>query len=113
MRKIIAFTLTVLAAGILAATAFAGTKTVKMGDNWFVKSSGVSTVTINKGSKVKWLNVGDAPHDIKVTNGPVKFSSPTVLSGRSFTRTFNKGGTYRVFCDIHGSSDQRMTLKVQ
>ena len=40
---------------------------VKVGDNYFVRPSGVPTVTVSKGTKVKWVWTGNSLHNVKVT----------------------------------------------
>ncbi len=98
---------------VLAATALAATKTVKVGDNWFVRdSSGTPTVTVKAGDTVKWTFVGDSSHDVSVTKGPVKFRSPIKSSG-SYKKVMKKRGTYSIICTIHGKSDQAMKLVVK
>lgn len=111
MRKTLAL-MTVLFA-VLAATALAATKTVRVGDNWFVRSSsGTPTVTVNKGDTVKWSFVGDSSHNVVVTKGPVKFSSPIKSSG-TYKKVLRRRGTYTIVCTIHGKSDQSMKLVVK
>ncbi len=110
MRKTFALTIALFA--LLAATALAATKTVKVGDNWFVRSSGVPTVTVSKGTTVKWSWVGDSSHNVVVTKGPVKFSSPVKNSG-SYKKRVTRKGTYTIICTIHGKSDQSMKLVVK
>ena len=110
MRKTLALTTALFAA--LAATALAATKTVKVGDNWFVRSSGVPTVTVKKGDTVKWTWVGDSSHNVIVQKGPVKFASPIKSSG-SFKRKMTRRGTYVLFCSLHGKADQSMMLVVK
>lgn len=113
MRKLLALVVLTLLSGVLAATALAATKTVKVGDNWFVRSSsGTPTVTVRAGDTVRWSFVGDAPHNVKVTKGPARFSSKTQSSG-IFRRRVTKRGTYRIVCTIHGASDQSMRLVVR
>ena len=46
MRKLIVIVLALAVAAALAATALAATKSVKVGDNYFVRSSGVPTVSV-------------------------------------------------------------------
>ena len=93
----------VLPASALAAT----TKTVSVKDDFFKAKS----VTISKGSKVKWVWRGKAPHNVTVAKGPVKFRSSTKTSG-TYTRTFKKKGTYRILCSIH-APDMKMTVTVR
>ena len=111
MRKLL---VPVLVAGLLgpaAAPALAATKTVKIGDNWFVKPRGVPTVSIQQGDKVRWQWRGDSLHNVKVSSGPARFGSPSKTSG-SYTRGFAKTGTYTLICTVHGARDQSMKLVV-
>jgi plastocyanin len=89
----------------------AATRTVKVGDIWYVSSSRVNpTVNVSRNTKVVWRFVGDLKHTVTVKTGPVKFNSGK-RSGGSYSRTMTRAGTYKLYCTIHGSA-QRMTLKV-
>lgn len=108
MKKLIAAgAATALAAGALAIPAFAATKTVQVKDNKFVASS----ITVSKGTTVKWVWKGKAPHNVKVTKGPAKFSSSTKFKG-SFSKKLTKKGTYSILCTIHAPG-MKMTVKVK
>jgi plastocyanin len=108
MKKLIAAgAATALAAGALAIPAFAATKTVQVKDNKFVASS----ITVSKGTTVKWVWKGKAPHNVKVTKGPAKFSSTTQVKG-SFSKKLTKKGTYSILCTIHAPG-MKMTVKVR
>ena len=112
MRKLL---VCVLAAALLcglAATAPASTRSIKIGDNYFVRSKGVPTVTVSRNSTVKWNFRGESVHNVTVSKGPVKFHSPTKGSG-SFSKKVTKAGTYTIYCSIHGPGDQKMTLIVE
>ena len=112
MRKV---TASLVVAGLLGPAvtpAVAATKNVAIGDNYFVRASGVPTVTVNKGTKVRWVWRGKSLHNVKVTKGPAKFGSPSQTSG-SFTKRVKKSGTYRIICTVHGASDQSMKLVVR
>ena len=111
MRKLIP--LAVLC-GLLAvtATAFAA-KTIPMGDNWFVRSSGVPTVAVNKGTTVVWRNRGNVAHNVVVVSGPRSFRSAPVRAGRSYSKRVTVRGTYTIVCTIHGAADQKMKLRVR
>lgn len=112
-RTIPAAACVVLIAALCAAIpALAATRTVKVGDNWFVRSSGVPTVTVKRGDTVRWRWVGNAPHNVTVRSGPVRFRSKTRSSG-TFSRRVTRRGTYRIYCTVHGASDQSMVLKVR
>ena len=108
MKKLAALALVLGLALALAVPALAATRSVKIGDNYFVKKGGAA-VSVAKGSKVKWNFRGSNPHNVTVTSGPVKFTSPTRSSG-SYSRTFKRAGTYKIVCTIH--SGMKMTLKV-
>jgi plastocyanin len=112
LRKLIVPT---LVAGLLVPAvtpAFAATKTVKVGDNYFVRPRGVPTVTVSNGTKVTWTWTGKNLHNVTVTRGPRKFHSGSKKSGR-FSRTVNRAGTYTIICTVHGASDQSMKLVVR
>ena len=81
MRKLIVIAVTAFAGLALAATALAATRTVKVGDNYYVRSSGVPTVTVSKGTTVRFAFVGRAPHTATVSRGPVRFNSGVRRSG--------------------------------
>lgn len=97
----------VVVAGALAVPALAATRTVQVKDNKFVANS----VTVKKGTTVKWVWRGDAPHDVTVTKGPAKFKSSVKTSG-SFSKKLTKKGTYSIVCTIHAPG-MKMTVKVK
>lgn len=97
-------------AGVSAVPALAlaaSTKGVSVKDDKFVSSS----VTISKGSAIRWTWKGHAPHNVTVTKGPSKFRSGTKTKG-SFKHTFKKRGTYRIVCTIH-APDMKMKVVVK
>lgn len=112
MRKLLLIAAIPVATAVLAIPAFAATKSVKVGDDWFVRSSqgAVPTVTIKRNETVRWQFTGDSGHTVSVKSGPVKFSSPVKRSG-TYSKRFTKAGTYRLYCKVHGS-EQSMKLKV-
>ena len=114
MRKLIVLRVLVVTAGlaaVFAATAPSATR-VKVGDNYFVRSSGVPTVTVAKGTKVRWAFSGESPHNVKAIAGPSRFGSQTMSEG-SYTKKLRKRGTYTLICTVHGGDDQKMTLVVK
>lgn len=109
------FILPLAVAAALAAVAipaFAATRAVNVGDNYFVRDGGVPTVTVKRGDRVRWRWVGDSPHNVVVTKGPARFSSPVKTKG-TYSRTLTKRGTYTIVCTIHGAADQSMKLRVR
>jgi plastocyanin len=111
MRKLLVAILAATTLCALAATALAATMSVKVGDNYFVRSKGVPTVTVSRNTTVKWNFSGDSPHNVTVSKGPVKFHSATKDSG-SFRKKLTRRGTYTIYCSIHGAGDQKMKLVV-
>src|SRR6201747_1929990 len=98
---------TTIAAGALAIPALAATKSVQVKDNKFVAKS----ITVSKGTTVKWVWKGKAPHNVTVTKGPARFHSSTKTSG-SFSKKLTKAGTYTILCTIHAPG-MKMTVKVK
>ncbi|HEY6761258.1 MAG TPA: cupredoxin domain-containing protein [Baekduia sp.] len=70
-------------------------------------------LTIHVGDRVKWVwhASGLSLHDVYVDSGPTEFNSPTQAAG-TFSQTFKKAGTYRLYCTQH-ESDMTMTLVVK
>ena len=95
----------------LAAPAVAATRGVTVGDDYFVRSSSVPTVSVKKGTTVKWVWRGKRQHNVTVQSGPVRFQSALKKTG-SFKRRLTRKGTYKIICTIH-APDMRMTLKVR
>jgi len=105
MRKfLVLLTVTAVLAG--AAVALARTKSVGMGDNYFFNG----TVTIKKGSSVRWHWANTQNLHNVVSKKGVTFHSKTGHSG-SFSYTFRKKGTFTIICTKHPSV-MRMTVKV-
>ena len=72
MRKLLVLFALVLAGGLMAvfsASAPSATR-VKIGDNYFVRPSGVPTVTVSKGTRVRWVWTGRRLHNVKAVSGP-------------------------------------------
>jgi plastocyanin len=62
-----------------------------------------AALTVAVGTKVTWTNDDTAPHTVTVSSGPVKFSSPSVQKGDTYTFTFTAAGTYSYYCAVHPS----------
>ncbi len=112
MRSFLAVLLVAAVTAGLAATSAGARRTVRVGDNWFVRKRGVPTVTVRRGQAVTWRFVGRDPHNVVVERGPERFSSPTRDSG-SYRHRMSRRGTYSIVCSIHGARDQRMRLIVR
>jgi plastocyanin len=91
---------------LFAVPALAATKSVTVGDTFFKAKS----VTVSKGTTVKWVWRGHLPHDVKVKTGPVKFHS-TVKTKGSYSKRLTRKGTYRIICTVHSNMKQTITVK--
>jgi plastocyanin len=96
---------------VLSATAFAATR-VKVGDNYFVRPTGVPTVTVDKGTRVKWVWKGMNTHNVRSVSGPARVRSESMTSG-AYSKRMRERGSYTIICTIHGGSDQKMKLVVK
>jgi plastocyanin len=100
---------TVVVAGAIAVPALAASsKTVQVKDNKFV----ANRITVRKGTTVKWVWKGQAPHDVTVTKGPVKFRTKSPRTSGTFSKKLTKAGTYTIVCTIHAPG-MRMTITVK
>jgi plastocyanin len=96
---------------VAATPAAAATRTVRLGDDWFVRDGSPRTVSVGKGDTVRWRWTGRDQHNVAVQSGPARFQSPLKRSG-TFSRKLRRRGTYRIICSIH-QPDMRMTLRVR
>ena len=110
MRKLLVAVLIAAASAVLATQALAATRSVKVGDDFFVRKGSVPTVTVKKGSTVTWRWAGKDMHNVAVTKGPTKFRSSYKTSG-SFSKRLTRTGTYTIVCSIH-QPDMKMKLRV-
>jgi plastocyanin len=58
------------------------------------------TITVGKGTTVKWVNHDDIPHTV-VSEDKTTFKSKALDTDDKFSYTFDKPGTYSYFCSIH------------
>jgi plastocyanin len=105
-RRLVASLVPVGAAFAFAAAAPAQAKPIQVGDNYFSPR----TKKVRQHTTVTWKFVGEDAHNVTVKRGPVKFSSPTKISGR-FSKHMMRKGTYKIVCSIH-EGRQKMTLEV-
>lgn len=87
-----------------------GAVTVNMKDFEFAPKE----LTIKMGTVVTFVNLDQAKHT--VTADDKKFDSGGILSGKSFTMTFNEAGKFPYYCEFHGDKggvDMAGTIVVQ
>jgi plastocyanin len=94
MRRAILLAVSMLAL-VLAAPASSATVTVSIKRTGFVPKS----TTINQDDSVTWTNNDTINHQVVANNGG--FASPILGPGKSWTRKFGNGGTFRYHDSLH------------
>jgi plastocyanin len=94
MRRVIWIASTTLAL-VLAAPASSATTTISIKRTGFAPAS----VTINQDDAVTWTNNDTIDHQVVANSGA--FASPILRPGKSWTRTFRSGGTFRYHDSLH------------
>jgi plastocyanin len=59
------------------------------------------TLSVAKGTKVKWVNKGSVSHTTTSNSGV--WDSGVLAPGQAFSRVFKKAGTFKYHCSIHPS----------
>jgi plastocyanin len=106
MLKRLVLVVPLAVAGAVAVPALAATQTVAVKDDVFSPKA----LSISKGTTLKWVWKGKAPHNVTVTVGPAKFRSATQMTG-TFSHTFTKTGRYTIVCTIHPQMISKVTVK--
>jgi plastocyanin len=104
MRRVILFAVSTLAL-VLAAPASSATATVSIKRTGFVPKS----TNINQDDSVTWTNNDTINHQIVANNGG--FASPILGPGKSWTRKFGNGGTFRYHDSLHPSLTGSVVVK--
>jgi plastocyanin len=112
MRKLLACSLALALLGAAGSQAIARpARTVKVGDDFFVRKGRPTTITVKSGTRVTWKWAGRSMHNVHVRRGPATFRSSYRTKG-SFSKVLGRPGTYTIVCDIH-APDMKMTIKVR
>lgn len=74
---------------------------------------GSGSMSISQGDTVTWTNKDSVPHDVVVTSGPVKFRSPMLTEGKSWSYTFSQAGPYSYTCSVHPDMNATVTVKAK
>jgi plastocyanin len=86
------------------------TENVKSGTDIVVQNAAFSkrNVRIDRGDKLDWIfdTASSDLHNVTLANGPKAIGSPNLSrdgegTPRTFSRRFNRSGTYRLFCALH------------
>lgn len=104
MRRVIWIAVTTLAL-VLAAPASSATTTVQIKRTGFVPA----TVTINQDDSITWTNGDTIDHQVVANGG--SFASPILNPGKSWTRTFRSGGTFRYHDALHPTLKGTVTVR--
>jgi plastocyanin len=102
MHKILPILAVAGASLSLAIPSFAATKGVSVVDDAFK----AKTVTISKGSTVKWTWKGSNPHNVKGSG----FASKVQVKG-TFSHRFTQRGTFNYRCTIHSGMTGKVIVK--
>ncbi|MFJ8910862.1 plastocyanin/azurin family copper-binding protein [Amycolatopsis sp. NPDC102389] len=70
-----------------------------------------ASLSVAVGDTVTWTNHDTAPHNVVITDGPEKFTSPTLQQGQTFSHTFTKAGNYSYYCSVH--PDMKASVQVE
>jgi plastocyanin len=68
-------------------------------------------ITIAPGESVTWTNDDGAPHGLEYNDGEA--GTDLLLPGASFSRRFDKPGTYDYNCSIHPYMTGRVVVRAQ
>ena len=104
MRRLIPLGVTV-GALVLAAPAATATATVQIKRTGFAPAS----VTVNQDDSVTWTNTDTIDHQVVANSGA--FASPILKAGKSYTRAFRSGGTFRYHDGLHPSLRGTVTVR--
>jgi plastocyanin len=63
-----------------------------------------ANITIKAGTTITWTNFDATQHNVAITTGPVKFSSPALNQGASYKATLTRPGVYHYLCTYHPAS---------
>jgi plastocyanin len=94
MRRVIWIAFMTLAL-VLAAPASSATTTIQIKRTGFVPAS----VTINQDDSITWTNNDTIDHQVVANGG--QFASAVLKPGKSYTRAFRSGGTFRYHDALH------------
>jgi plastocyanin len=70
-----------------------------------------ANVTVKAGATIRWTNFDATLHNVAITSGPVRFSSPAFNKRGGYKRRFARPGVYHYLCTFHPAS-MRGTITV-
>ncbi len=108
IRRAVVAPLTAAAALALVPAQASSAVTIRVADDLFSPGS----LTVSKGTALKFRWVGDSAHDVVATRGKKKIWSIGLRSRGTVTRKFSSAGTYKLVCTVH-APDMTATIKVR
>jgi plastocyanin len=109
MRRLIASLVVLAVLGVAAAQALAATRSIRVGDDFFIRP-GHHTISVGRGTTLRFRWTGRMAHDVHVVGGPARFRSAVMRRG-TFARALRRSGTYVIRCDVHPRT-MRLTVHV-
>ena len=112
MKKLSALLAAVVAAAAFAVpAATAGTKTIKIGDDYFIRKGSTPTIKVSSGTVLKWVWRGKVAHNVYQLSGPAgtHFHTSSRVKG-TYSRRFKKRGTYTIVCLIHPGMEMKIKV---
>lgn len=103
-KKLIILLLASLLVVTFTAQAQAKTNTVSMKSMAFQPKE----LTISAGDTVTWVNNDPMLHDVDIDN---LGKSPEMRKGETYSKTFDKPGTYDYDCDLHPGMTGKIIVK--
>lgn len=98
----------VLLAGLVVAAPAADAATVKTVSMTSSLKFMPASVTVTRGTVVKWRNTSFFTHTTTSNTG---LWNKTVSPGSTFSRTFSKKGTFRYHCNLHAGMTGSVVVK--
>jgi plastocyanin len=79
----------------------------------FISSNtfGPRKLTIKKGTKVIWLNLESASHQIVADSGPAGLKSPVLAQGKNYSFTFKSSGQFAYHDALHPEVKGTVTVE--
>ena len=116
VKKFLALTAAAGVAAALAIPSDAATRarTIKLGNNYFVRKGSPPTVTVKRGQKVVFYWSTSRKHNVFQAGGPIDgkhFHINDQRTGKRVTHIFHTKGTYPLVCTYH--NEMKMTLVVK
>jgi plastocyanin len=73
-----------------------------------------ANVNVKTGATIRWTNFDATLHNVVITSGPVKLSSPAFNKGGSYKAKFTKPGVYHYLCTFHpGTMTGTITVTIR